>query len=187
MLGRWTSIVFFDDALEPGAAVGVWTVRGDSNAFHDDADAERFVAIGDNRRRQGALQSCRALGQRLAVVVHPRACVSADAAIGDGTFVAAGAVVNIGARLGAGCIVNTLAGVDHDCVLGEAVHVSPGAHLGGAVQVGERSWIGLGAAVRHRIRIGADSIVGAGAVVVSDVAGAHVVVGVPAQRQAVRT
>jgi acetyltransferase-like isoleucine patch superfamily enzyme len=53
--------------------------------------------------------------------------------------------------------------------------------LGGGVQVGNGSFVGMGATVRQSIRIGHDSVIGAGAVVVNDVPDAVVVLGVPAR------
>lgn len=153
------------------------------------ADLERLlpewgaaiVGIGDNRRRLELLERLRALGFLTPSIVHPRAAVSRHANLAGGVFVAAGAVINFGATIGDSVIINTGATVDHDCVLGAGVHISPGAHLGGNVSVGERSWIGIGAAVRHGIRIGPDAIVGAGGVVVRELAGGQTYVGSPAR------
>jgi acetyltransferase-like isoleucine patch superfamily enzyme len=49
------------------------------------------------------------------------------------------------------------------------------------VVVGECAWIGAGAVVSDHKKIGADSIVGAGTVVVKDVPEAVVAFGVPAK------
>jgi acetyltransferase-like isoleucine patch superfamily enzyme len=51
----------------------------------------------------------------------------------------------------------------------------------GVVEVGECAWIGAGAVIADHKSIGADAIVGAGAVVVKDVPEAVVVTGVPAR------
>ncbi|MCO5101254.1 MAG: acetyltransferase [Burkholderiaceae bacterium] len=175
---RWTCIVHYDDdrSSDPG-------VRGNlESAFAvESPDVDFIVALGNGELRLRWLGRLQAAGKSIAAIVHPSAVVSAGAFVGTGTVVVAGAVVNVGAVLGGGCIVNTLAGVDHDCRLADGVHVSPGAHLAGEVTVGERSWIGIGSAVRHRVRIGRDVVVGAGAVVVRDVPDGCTVVGVPAR------
>jgi acetyltransferase-like isoleucine patch superfamily enzyme len=84
-------------------------------------------------------------------------------------------------ELGRSCIINTGATVDHESRLGDGVHVCPGAHLAGCVVVESFVMIGTGAVVLPRIRIGARSIVGAGAVVTRDVEPGSVVVGNPAR------
>jgi acetyltransferase-like isoleucine patch superfamily enzyme len=51
----------------------------------------------------------------------------------------------------------------------------------GVVEVGECAWIGAGAVIADHKSIGAEAIVGAGAVVVTDVPEAVIVMGVPAR------
>lgn len=186
--GRFGRIGFFDDAIPVGNAVGAWPVLGAGQAFLEEAPpgVERFVAIGDNSRRDAMLMRILSLPTGLATIVHPHAWVSPDARLGPGTLVAAGAVVAIGAEVGPGGIVNHGASLDHDCRLGRAVHLSPGARLGGGVAVGDRSWIGIGAAVRQGVEVGRDAVVGAGAVVVARVADNTRVVGNPARPMATR-
>ncbi|HCL4171242.1 TPA: acetyltransferase, partial [Pseudomonas aeruginosa] len=49
------------------------------------------------------------------------------------------------------------------------------------VEIAEKAWIGMGACIRQLTRIGAGSIVGAGAVVLEEVPESVTVVGVPAK------
>ncbi len=113
--------------------------------------------------------------------VHPRAVVSSRAFIGAGAQIFATAVINPGAQLGENVIVNTGGIVEHDGVIGNHVHVSIGALLAGGVTVEDGAFIGAGSTIRQGLRIGAGAIVGAGAVVVKDVAPNATVVGVPAR------
>jgi sugar O-acyltransferase (sialic acid O-acetyltransferase NeuD family) len=113
-------------------------------------------------------------------VVHPRAFVAADSALGQGCQVLAMAAVCAGARLGDAIIVNTSASIDHDCVIGDGVHVAPGAILTGEVIVGEYTFVGAGAVVLPRVRIGTRVVIGAGAVVTKDVPDGAIVTGNPA-------
>jgi sugar O-acyltransferase (sialic acid O-acetyltransferase NeuD family) len=140
-----------------------------------------ILALGDNAARRRIATEFVAAGYVLGQAVHPRATLAADVRIGGGAVLMAGAVVNPNATLGENVIVNTCASVDHDCVLGNAVHLSPGAHLAGAVRVGDESWIGLGAVVLEGRSIGERTIVGAGAVVTRDLAADVVAYGVPAK------
>jgi UDP-perosamine 4-acetyltransferase len=59
--------------------------------------------------------------------------------------------------------------------------VGPASALAGGVTIGERAFLGVGARAIPGVRIGADTILGAGGVVVRDLPDAVVAIGVPAQ------
>lgn len=114
-------------------------------------------------------------------IAHATAWIEPNAEVGIGCQLMAGAFVGAEARLGRQCIINTNASVDHEDVLEDGVEIAPGATLCGLVHIETNGWVCAGATVLPRIRIGADAIVGAGAVVNRDVAAKSVVVGVPAR------
>jgi sugar O-acyltransferase (sialic acid O-acetyltransferase NeuD family) len=137
------------------------------------------LGVGDNTARARLLAQ---IGHAmLPPLVHPGSWVSGSAWLGPGTVVLAGAVINTGATLEGATIVNSGAVVEHDCVLKEAVHISPNATLCGAVSVGARSWVAAAAVIVPGRTIGADCVVGAGAVVIRDVPDGCTVVGNPAR------
>ncbi len=147
---------------------------------HDQERAHVHIAIGDNAARRREAQAIGA--QRMATVVHPRACISTHARIGAGCFVAAQAVVAPGAQLGQGVIVNHAAVVDHDVRVGDFCHIAPGAVLGGGVTLGAGVLVGSGATVRLGLKVCDDALIGAGAVVCQDLTEPGVYAGVPARR-----
>ncbi len=180
--GTWGRIAFLD-ACYPGLSrSGDWQVIG------EDSDAiglrqefpDLVVAIGDAHTRVRLLDNFLSQGFNLPVIIHPNASVSRGVELGDGCVVLAQAAINFGVVAGRGCIINTSASVDHDCSLGDGVHVCPGVHLSGGVVVGDCSWLGVGAAVIQQVNIGADTTVGAGAVVTGDLPDKVTAVGVPA-------
>ena len=130
--------------------------------------------------RAECAERVRACGHRFATVVHPRAIVARDVALGAGAVVFAGAVLNPGAAVGPLAVVNTAATIDHDSTLAECAQVGPGGRVAGEVSIGARAFIGTGAIVLPGRSVGEDAIVGAGAVVTRDVPAGTTVVGVPA-------
>jgi sugar O-acyltransferase (sialic acid O-acetyltransferase NeuD family) len=114
-------------------------------------------------------------------LVHHRAWVADDAAVGAGAQVGAMAAVGVAVTLGPQTIVNTGAVLDHESVLGAGVHVMPGAALAGLVRVADCASIGTNATVLPRVSIGEGAVVGAGSVVTKDVAAGTTVVGAPAR------
>lgn len=179
----WPVVGYFDDDDESSVDEGTPRLGSLNDAasggdrFH--AVARSIIALGSTELRQRLI---RELPGEYAVVVHPRAWVSATAALGPGTFVGALAVVQGRVTIGSHAIVNTGAIVEHDCRVGSNVHIAPRAVLGGGVGVGANSLIGIGATVRPGIQIGAGCTVGAGAAVVRDVPDGMTVAGVPAKR-----
>jgi len=139
------------------------------------------LGIGNNHIREKIYLQLKELGIKIITAIHPAACVSRLAVIGEGVVMMPGAVVNASARLEEGVVINTGATVDHDCHLARFSHVWPGAHLAGAVKVGAFSYIGAGAAVIQNKTIGQNSIIGAGAVIINDIPAGVTAVGVPAK------
>ena len=137
----------------------------------------RTEPLAPRRRAQQALQ---AAGWRFCPVVHPRACVSRFATLGDAVQVMAASVVQAGATLGAGTIVNTAAVVEHHAVLGDWSHIAPGAVVCADTRLGPHSHVGAGATVRQGLQLGAHTLVAAGAVVVRNFSGSGTLAGVPA-------
>ncbi|MEY4731174.1 MAG: hypothetical protein RL681_120 [Candidatus Parcubacteria bacterium] len=114
-------------------------------------------------------------------VIHSSAIIADNAKIGDGAQILAGAIIQPEVVLGRECIINTGASVDHECILEDGVEIAPGAVLAGSVHIETGGWIASGAIVLPRLRVGADAIVGAGAVVTKNVPARTVVAGVPAR------
>lgn len=179
---RWSDIVFLDDDTSIKQVLD-YSVAGPLSEFRSflDSRTEVVVAIGNNRRRLELLELVGQSGGNITTIMHPSAIVSRSADISAGTVIFAGSIIGPGTKVGAGCILNTGATVDHDCVIEDGVHISPGANIAGGVEIGACTWIGIGSSVRELINIGSDSIVGAGAAVVSDVESGNTVVGVPAR------
>lgn len=152
-------------------------------AYNGPRPVAACVAIGGGHGadRIAVQHMLQARGYAPLTVVHPRAFVATDAALGAGCQILAMAAVCAGARLGEAVIVNTGASVDHDTVLDAGVHIGPGARLAGDVHVGACAFVGTGAVVLPRLRIGAHATVGAGAVVTRDVPDGAIVVGNPAR------
>ncbi len=141
------------------------------------------VAIGNPNGRVRLRLHDMLLKEGLAPIsfAHPSALIAADATIGEGAQIFAGAIIQPEVSLGRSCIIEVGAIISHECVLEDGVEVAPGGILDGLVHVETCAWVTSGAIVLPRLRVGADSIVGAGAVVVKDVPPRTVVVGIPAR------
>lgn len=129
-----------------------------------------IVAVGDNATRRRISEEIRQQHPqfRFLTVIHPRAMVSPQAQVGEGSVVFAGVIVNPGARVSAHVILNSSCVIEHDTVIADYASIGPGALLGGKVSIGEQTAVGLGACLRHGLQIGEFSVIGMGAIVTKD-------------------
>ena len=183
-------VALFDNSLNANSAVPDAPLIGGSDSFPawlnrtpDYRELYALVAIGGarGRERMQIQEQLAQSGLRIAPIIHPRAFVAESAVIGAGSQVLAMAVVAAEARIGAACIINHGSSVDHECQIADGVHIAPAATLCGCVTVAEYAMIGAGAIVLPRLRIGRNSIIGAGAVVTRGVPDDAVAVGNPAR------
>jgi sugar O-acyltransferase (sialic acid O-acetyltransferase NeuD family) len=142
-----------------------------------------LVAIGDNFQRQ-------AMTHRLRVqipdavfpsLVDPSAVVAADAKLGRGVVVMAQSHVGAGCVLEEGALLNTQSSLDHDSLLGPFASLAPGAITGGRARIGAGSFIGMGARLIQEVKVGCNTVVGAGSLVLADLPKDVLAYGTPAR------
>jgi sugar O-acyltransferase (sialic acid O-acetyltransferase NeuD family) len=120
-------------------------------------------------------------------VFSSTASISPTATIAAGCFVGDFSFVGPRVRLGKSVLINNSVSVSHDGVLGNFTTVCPGARLNGHVWVEDGTFVGSGAILKNGksnspLVVGANSTIGAGAVVISNVEIGSVVVGNPAKQ-----
>lgn len=174
----WQVAEFWDDDPEAPLGAGVRRAGSVADLADTESDLPLIIAIGGLATRRAVIDQ---LGPRpYATIIHPRAIVSPDAAIGAGTLIGPGAIINPRAVVGAHGILNSGTIVEHDCAVGDNVHLAPRTVLGGGVSVGAETLIGLGAVVLPQVRIGARCVIAAGAVVTQNIPDRTTAIGVPA-------
>lgn len=171
-------LTFIDNNARHGEKFQGFPVIPDAPRFPP-LGAEVFSASGDNRVRQAVVQSATL---PLATLVARSANVSLGVTIGVGTFV--GHMVHVGpnALIGAGVILNSSAVVEHESEIGDFSHVSVNATVAGRSRIGRRTMLGAASVIIDGVSVCDDVIIGAGAVVTSDISIPGTYVGVPARR-----
>jgi sugar O-acyltransferase (sialic acid O-acetyltransferase NeuD family) len=140
---------------------------------------QALCAVGSPRTRKRLVERAAALGVEFCRVIHPSARVSRWVEIGPGTIITAGNILTTQIRVGAHVLLNLDCTVGHDSLLGDYCTVHPGGHISGTVHLGEGVEFGTGAAIIQGKSVGEWSVIGAGAVVTSDIPAHVTAVGVP--------
>ena len=131
--------------------------------------------LSNNRERLRAIALARVHGLELVSAIHPSVLVLSGAIIEPGVWINAGSIIGYNAE------INTGVQLDHHNVLETCCQVDPGVVTAGNVTLRECCHVHTGTTIINRIEIGADAIVGAGAVVIAAVPPRCTVVGVPAR------
>lgn len=141
------------------------------------------IGIGDNSKRESVfLEVEQELGAvNFPCLVHEFAIISQFATLGEGSVIMPGAVVGPRTSIGRFCIVNTNASIDHDSIMLDYSSLAPGAVTGGKVEIGKRSAVCLGARVRDKLTIGADSVLGANSYLNKNLPDSQLAYGTPAR------
>jgi sugar O-acyltransferase (sialic acid O-acetyltransferase NeuD family) len=173
-----------DDPALHGTSVSGLPVLGPLPAVADHPDAAVVVCIA-NPRNPGVrgLVTAR-LGvpaTRYATIVHPSADVGAGCTVGPGTVLLAQTVLTADVSVGAHVAVMPQVVLTHDDVVEDFVTIASGVRVSGGVRIGSGAYLGAGALIRESLRVGANSIVGMGSVLLRDVPTGEVWAGNPAR------
>jgi len=171
---------FIDDNIPVGRRIlGVPVVGNIANAKR--LEGKFVIAIGDNKTRKRIAEMLNFPDERYFTVIHPSTIIGNNVKIGAGSMIIGGVVINTQTIIGKHTIINTSVSLDHHNEIGNFVHIAPGTHTGGNVKVEEGTFVGIGTSIIPGKKIGKWTIVGAGAVVISDIPEYSVAVGIPAK------
>lgn len=142
-----------------------------------------IVAIGNNKIRHNIMTKINNSGGRTPTLIHPTAIISPSAEIGKGVYIQANACIWTKAKIGDFSIISPNVVIAHHATIGKACLISLLTGVGASSILEDRVFAGMGCTiVPSARRIGKDSVIGAGAVVLKDVEENSVYAGVPAKK-----
>ena len=116
-----------------------------------------------------------------ATLIDPSVILSDRIEIKEGSIICAGTILTVDITIGRHVILNLDCTVGHDVVIEDYVTAYPSVNISGNVIVGEEAELGTGMQIIQGKRIGKQSIVGAGSVVIKDIPERCTAVGSPAK------
>lgn len=144
-----------------------------------------FVAISYakmNRVRAEKYGRARSLGYTLASYVSSRCTMLSDHPVGDNCFILEDNTIQPFVRIGNNVTLWSGNHLGHDSTIGDHTFISSHVVVSGHVEIGECCFIGVNATLRNSIRLGARTLVGAGAIILQDTEEDSVYVPRPATR-----
>jgi len=137
------------------------------------------IAIGNGKTRREIVERLGKNDNEFVTIIHPSTIISDSVKIGNGTVIQAGTIITVNVNIGNHCRIDTNCTIAHDSKIEDFVDLSPGAHINGTNKIQTGAFVGSATTTRENISIGKWSVIGAGAVLVTDVPSASLYVGVP--------
>ncbi len=176
--------VLDDDPGKAGATFGATTVLGSLELARNHPDAELLLCAGKGSVRRDLAVRLAALGigsDRYSTVVDPSVRVPSSCSLGVGSILLGGVVLTADVRVGRHVVCMPHVTLTHDDDIADYVTLTTGVSLGGGVCVGEAAYLGMHATVREQRTVGAEAVLGMGAVLIADQPPRTVYAGVPAR------
>jgi sugar O-acyltransferase (sialic acid O-acetyltransferase NeuD family) len=177
----WNLLGFIDENPElHGTNLCGAPVLGGFDWF-DDHRALLLHGVGYPQVRRRFARLARDRGLDFVLAIAPEVRYSRFVTFGSGSVICSGSVLTSHISIGSHCLVNMNCTIGHDTVLEDYCVLAPGVHLSGTSHLEEGVDVGAGAVILPGYRVGRNSVIGAGAVVRTDIPANVVAVGVPAQ------
>lgn len=176
---RYTPFGFIDDqpAKKDSPVVGGLSVLGtltevserDDCAF-DEVRLVFAIGYGQMEQRFRAFRNAKSLGYTFESLVHPRAHLEPNVALGEGVIVQAGVIMDQAVRV---CDINYLdigVLIGEETILGANNYLAAGVTVGGSVRTGRHNFFGLNSTVVNDVTLGDNNFINAQTLIHKNVA-----------------
>lgn len=176
-------IGFVDDNKEiHGTKINSYPVLGGSDCLVNYPEAYIVCAVGASKIRKKIIERINSISKdvKYATLIDPTVEYSKSVTIGEGSIICAHTILTVNIDIGSHVIINLDCTVGHDAVIHDFVTVYPSVNISGNTDIMECSELGTGAQIIQGKKIGSETIIGAGSVVVKDIPEKCTAVGCPA-------
>ena len=177
----WTLAGFLDDNSEALTSFGRFSPVLPPSGHRPSADTVYLAGVGLPSMKEKLVAPLAAAGAEFLTFVHPQALIGARVKLGKGVVICPGTVLSVDIEIGDFAMVNLNCTIGHDASVGPWTTVSAQCDITGHVRVADRVFMGSRSSIIPGKSVGSRSIVGAGAMVATDVPAGVTVVGIPAR------
>ena len=180
----WNLKGFIDDNESiQGQRINNYGVLGKTEDVLKYPDACYVCAIGSARIREKVIARIYTLNPQIkfATLIDPSVIMSDRVAVGEGTIICAHTIITVNIEIGRHVIINLDCTVGHDAIIEDYVTLYPSVNVSGITHIGRCCELGTGMQIIQGKCVGANTIVGAGAIVVCDIPENCTAVGSPAK------
>lgn len=141
-----------------------------------------YCPLGNNRLRVKFLKYAINLGYQTPNYIHPSVHLSSNVKIGCGVYILLGTNIMPHTVIEDYVMISMGANIAHHSLLEEGTFISTGVNFGASIIAHRYAYIGISATIMTGVHeLGANCLIGAGAVVIKDVPDNAVMAGVPAK------
>ena len=172
--GKLNIIGIVDAQAKIGSKKHGYPILGRQESIKEIAEIHRInggiITIGDNWTRYLVATEIKKQipNFKFFNAIHPSCIIGEHVKFGNGVVAMAGCIFNPKSVIGDHTFFATGAQIEHDCKIANYASVSAGSIMGGYVEMEEFSAITLGVTIMDRIKIGRNSVVGSGSLVIND-------------------
>jgi len=174
---------FYDDGFKKGQIINGCPVLGgilDINVINIQCSV--VIAVGDPQTKQGLYEKINNSNVDFPNIIHPNVLLSDDfVEIGMGNIICASCIITCNINIKDFVILNLMCTIGHDTIISSFSSFMPSVNISGDVLIHEKVYVGTGAKIINQLEIGANTIVGAGAVVSKSLPENCTAVGIPAK------
>lgn len=181
---KYEFVGYFDDGVAKDTIVNGYPVLGGVSELNNyESSLSIALAIGSPDIKRKVYEKITNSNISFPTLIHPNVLIGDMKfnQIGQGCIICAGVIITVNIVIEDFVILNLSCTVGHDTTIGKFSSFMPTVNISGEIVFGEAIYAGTGAKIINQLKIGSNTIIGAGAVVTTNLPDNCTAVGVPAK------
>lgn len=183
---RWNFVGFFDDSVDlKGTRNEYGEVLGGKDVLNQwDTPLDVAIAIGSPAVVQKVAEGIINPNVEFPNIIAPTVTFldRNNVKMGKGNVLCTNCMVSCNVTIGDFNIFNGYIPIGHDTVIGNYNVIMPSVNISGGILMGNRNFMGLQSAILQYLKVGNDTRIGAGAIVMRNTKDGYLYTGIPAMK-----